>query len=172
MPTPEFYVVQERVLNAYAIGFHQPGTVVLHSSMLNCMTRDELLFIIGHELTHIKCGHCKYLVFTNASIGSSINQIAAFMVDLIFKFWSRKTELTCDRGGVIACKNPRSAMTALAKLVNPDETAARSAVETAVRGSGAANNLLATHPEIENRIIAIWQYSQTRDFNHLSTVMT
>ena len=170
MPTPNLFAVENNEVNAYAIGFHAPGTVVLHSGLLEMMNDDEILFIIGHELTHLKCGHCKFLVFTNATIGSAINQIAATIVDLIFMAWSRKTEYTCDRGGLIACKDPQSAMTALAKLEHSGDEDILSEINNAIRGQQTANNALSTHPETRNRISAIWEYSQTDDFRSLTSI--
>ena len=170
VPAPKLFTIHDNELNAYAIGFHSPGTVVLHSALLEKMTKDELMFIIGHELTHLKCGHCKFLVFTNATIGSAINQLAATVLDLIFLNWSRKAEFTCDRGGVIACKNPQAAMTALAKLECADKETVAEEVEKAKQGRQQLNNVLSTHPEIKNRILAIWDYSQTEDFRYFSSL--
>ena len=170
VPAPKLFTIQDNELNAYAIGFHSPGTVVLHSALLEKMTKDELMFIIGHELTHLKCGHCKFLVFTDATIGSAVNQLAATILDLIFLNWSRKAEFTCDRGGVIACKNPQAAMTALAKLECSDMKTVAEEVEKAKQGRQQLNNVLSTHPEIKNRILAIWDYCQTEDFRYFSSL--
>lgn len=169
MPATHLYVLEQQELGAFARGFDGPGTVVLHSSMLKVMTRDEILFVLGHELTHLKCGHCRYLLFTHATVDSTLNQIASLFFHLVFRFWSRKSEFTCDRGGTIACKDPHAAMTALAKLENSDEIAAQAIVEAALRGVQGADDLFSTHPEIRSRIAAIWEYSRTPDFMYLSS---
>ena len=170
MPTPEFYVANDDELNAYATGFNNPGTIVLNSSLVNAMNDEETMFIIGHELTHLKCGHCKYLLFTNATVGSSINYITAMLVDLVFKFWSRKSEFTCARGGVIACKNPTAAMTALAKLEITDINSVHAFVHASVQGSRETDNFLSTHPDTANRISAIWQYANSVEYSNLVSV--
>lgn len=170
MPSPEFYVEKSPDLNAYATGFGGAGTVVLYSGIVELLTPDELTFIIGHELTHIKCRHCRYSVFTNATIGTAWNQTVAHLADLIFKFWSRKAEFTCDRGGLVACKNPAVAMMALAKLEFPKTEQAVQFARAAISGNPAVDNWLATHPDTRNRIAAVSSYSRTPEFRRLESL--
>jgi Zn-dependent protease with chaperone function len=127
------------------------------------MDPDELLFILGHELAHIKCGHCKYLVLTNATVDTIVNQGIAALADVAFKFWSRKAEFTCDRGGVLACRNPQAAMKALAKLEIQDPFEAEEFIHKCVRGNPSDDDLLATHPDTGNRIAAVFHYVRTRE---------
>ena len=117
---PEIFVVEKQDVNAFATGHDRVGMIVLHSATIDAMNDDELMFIIGHEITHIKCGHCRYLTLTQATTGSIFNRGISIVASLVFLVWSRKTEFTCDRGGMIACKSPIAAMTALGKLETPD----------------------------------------------------
>jgi len=170
MPTPELFVEKNPELNAYATGFDGIGTVVLNSGIVDAMNPDELLFIIGHELTHIKCRHCKFLVFTNASVGTVVNHGIAFVMDLVFKLWSRKAEFTCDRGGIIACKNPTVAMMALAKLEIQEQSDIQEFIHAAVKGNPTVDDWFATHPDTSNRIAAISHYAKTRDCARLTAL--
>jgi Zn-dependent protease with chaperone function len=170
MPTPELFIVEDRELNAFATGFDGLGTVVLNSALVKAMSSDELMFIIGHELTHIKCGHCKYSAFTNATVGTIVNHGIALLTDMIFKLWSRKAEFTCDRGGLVACKRPDAAMSALAKLEILDPVEARKYIDRAVRSNPSVDDWFATHPDTNNRIAAIANYAKTRDYFRLQSL--
>ncbi len=170
MPTPELFVEKNADLNAYATGFDCLGTVVLNSGIVEAMTPDELLFIIGHELTHIKCRHCKYLVFTNATVGTVVNRGIAFVMDIVFKLWNRKAEFTSDRGGIIACKKPTTAMMALARLEIHEPSDIQEFIQTAVRGTPAVDDWFATHPDTSNRIAAIAHYGRTRGCAQLTAL--
>ena len=65
MPTPDVFVTQHPIINAYALGFVGRQSVVLHSATVEAMEPNELCSILGHEFTHIKCRHTRWLVLTN-----------------------------------------------------------------------------------------------------------
>ncbi|MCL2198553.1 MAG: M48 family metallopeptidase [Defluviitaleaceae bacterium] len=44
-------------LNAFAAGFGKTKTIGLFDTMLDKMTEDEILFVLGHEIGHAKKGH-------------------------------------------------------------------------------------------------------------------
>ena len=58
-PVPDVYITNSPFMNAYTAG-HRHTFMVLHSSLIEAMTADELSFVIGHEMGHIKCGHGLY----------------------------------------------------------------------------------------------------------------
>ncbi len=64
MRMPDIFVRQDPVINAYAIGFLRKRSVVLHSATVESMNEDELIAIIGHEFSHIKCNHTTWMVLT------------------------------------------------------------------------------------------------------------
>ena len=116
MERPDVFIVQSPILNAMALGFW--GTknfVILHSALIEALTEEELLSVIGHEFTHIKCEHTRWGVFTTLKDNINI-PIISNVLGLIFNSWSRKAEYTCDRGGLIVNHNVKSAISALAKL--------------------------------------------------------
>lgn len=53
---PQLYVQQKFEINAYAIGFGDPF-IVVNSEMVKLLSRDEMRFILAHELGHIMSGH-------------------------------------------------------------------------------------------------------------------
>jgi metalloprotease len=49
-----FKVYKSEVVNAFALA---DGTIRFHTGVMDLMTDDELRFIIGHEIGHVKLGH-------------------------------------------------------------------------------------------------------------------
>jgi Zn-dependent protease with chaperone function len=123
MPVPELFLKQNPQPNALAIGMER-HTVVLTSSLVDMMTEDELRYVMAHELGHIKSGHMLYR--TMAVFLTYIGLAAARkmpLIDLVtqavviaFYDWSRKSELTADRAGLLGVQNPDTAVRALLKL--------------------------------------------------------
>jgi len=123
-PRPEFYV-EPGALNAYTTGVERP-IVVLSSSMPSVLTRDELLFVIGHELGHVKSGHVLYgamarwigeaaKVAGQFSLGLA-QLLSGLTVEPALYAWYRRSEYTADRAGLLACQDLRAAISVMAKL--------------------------------------------------------
>ena len=103
------YVVQDPNPNAFTIGVFS-ASIILTSSLMENFSIEELTFTIAHELGHVKANHNIILSFIsplgNNVIGSS----------LIFSFWRRKAEYSCDKCGLILTKGLDHAITSLLKL--------------------------------------------------------
>src|SRR5579883_2801615 len=56
---PELYLHQDPMPNAFAFGM-QRHTIVLHTGLLDRLNDSERLFVIAHELGHIKAEHMLY----------------------------------------------------------------------------------------------------------------
>jgi len=122
-PVPEVFVAPGLSLNAMAVGFDQPFLVV-SAGLLRELGEDELLAVLGHELAHIKAGHMVYRtvlwLLTNLSL--TLAQAAEWVrLPLVaaLKDWERKSELSCDRAGVLVCQNPEAARRALIRISYP-----------------------------------------------------
>ena len=61
MPVPDLYIVNSPIPNAWTYGETQP-LVGITSGLVALMDEDEVDFVIGHELGHIKCHHVLYRV--------------------------------------------------------------------------------------------------------------
>ena len=118
---PELFI-SNGPMNAYASG-HEKVKVTLTASILGLMDDDEILFIIGHELGHIKCEHVLfnqvYRWLANGAFSVFEVPFAGALlhgVTLAMFLWSRKAEFSADRAGLLACQNPDAALRALSKL--------------------------------------------------------
>lgn len=117
---PEVYVSQTPVVNAGAVGMGDPF-IVLNSSMLEILTRDETEAVLAHEVGHILSGHVLYrtlllLLLRLVQFRFPLAGIAALPILVALLEWYRKSELSSDRAAVLAMQEPRVVMSALMKL--------------------------------------------------------
>jgi len=132
---PDLFIKHSHELNAYAMGFLGSSCVVLHSGTVLALTDvpKELQFVIGHELTHIKCSHVLWqtVAATNLILGRI--PVLSYVLPLFFRWWSRQAEYTADRGGLIACKDLAASQRALARLAIGPELFDRLNIEEFVK---------------------------------------
>ena len=123
-PAPTFFLDTNPNANASTLGSSSPS-IVLTSGLLDlCVTDDELRFVIGHELGHLICGHTKYrLMAENYTMIAKLLSLApivgagiAILVQVALNFWYRRSELSADRYGVLACDDEGSGIAAIARL--------------------------------------------------------
>ena len=124
-PMPELYITTNPVLNAYTAG-QRRTCIVLHSALIECLTADELSFVIGHELGHIKCAHGLYrqlgdILMRYWDMLTSmipIPGVGLLRMPLMFAFWEwyRRAEYTCDRAALICVQDLDIGLHALGKL--------------------------------------------------------
>ncbi len=117
---PEVYVSQTPIVNAGAVGMSDPF-IVLNSSMLEVLGRDEVEAVLGHEVAHILSGHVLYrtllilllnlVVFRYTLAGLAVRPILMALLE-----WYRKSELSSDRAGLLAIQDPDTAMRSLMLL--------------------------------------------------------
>jgi Zn-dependent protease with chaperone function len=175
MSMPYVFIVQDKSLGAFAKGFLGKKCVTLHSSLVQEMTPEELAFIIGHEFAHIKCNHTNLLVLTSAQGANSIPGLS-YALHLLYQFWSRKGEYTCDRGGLLACREEAAAVSALAKLAVGTELFKQLNVEEFLGQHmdieqddvAKLSEMLGTHPFLLRRIKAIVDFHSSDLYRRLS----
>jgi len=110
------YVVPNRTLNAYTFGISDPKGIVLYSQLFKVMDKDELKFIIGHEMGHVSLGHAWLNTLLGGMAGVPMGFGGMIVLTLAFRWWNRACEYSADRAGMLACGNPNKAITALVKL--------------------------------------------------------
>ncbi len=125
---PTIYIIPEMaVLNAYTIATDDESPIiVLHSSLVERFSLDELKTVIGHECGHIHNNHGIYSIAVqtmleqgmNIPIVSQILSALTIPVRLMFMAWIRAAEVTCDRAGIICANDPMDIMKADVKLMH------------------------------------------------------
>ncbi len=182
-PYPLF-VSQTPLVNAGAYGMDQPF-IILNSGTIRLLDDDELTFILGHELGHILSGHVLYrtmmvLLLKLAQAGFPIVGLAARAVLLGLLEWSRKSELSSDRAGLLALQKPDGAMSSFMKLAgggNSDELNLNEFIRQAEEyreGGDVAdgvfkvlNLMLSTHPFPVLRVAELRDWIEAGDYDRI-----
>ncbi|GAX36301.1 M48 family metallopeptidase [Nodularia sp. NIES-3585] len=119
---PQLYIRQHPAPNAYTFAMRgkQPF-VVLHTSLVDMLTPEEIQAVIAHELGHLKCDHSVYLTPVNilvlaASIVPNVGTFIAQAIQSQLLEWVRCAEFTCDRAALLATQDPKVVMSVLMKL--------------------------------------------------------
>jgi len=119
---PQLYVRQHPAPNAYTFAMRgkQPF-IVLHTSLIDMLTQEEIQAVIAHELGHLKCEHGVYLTPLNiivlaAGLIPTWGSVVAESVRSQMMEWLRCAEFTCDRAALLATQNPRVVSSVLMKL--------------------------------------------------------
>lgn len=107
---PELYLSQTPFFNAGAYGIDRPF-IVLHSAALELLDDDELRALLAHELGHVMSGHALYrtiaaiLALVSLGVLPVLASLAVLPVRLAFLEWSRKSELSADRAGLLGVQD-------------------------------------------------------------------
>jgi len=118
---PELFVSQTPFVNAGAYGMDRPF-IVINSGALKLLDDDEMRNLLGHELGHVMSGHALYNTILFLIIYVSLNFLP-FLTSLVLApiqyallEWSRKSELSSDRAGLLAAQDPNASMRMFLKM--------------------------------------------------------
>ncbi len=123
---PDLYVSSQYVINAIAFGVEK-YQITLYAGLIDFLTEEELLAVIGHELGHVKCQHMLYktMAYLLRYLGTEVlynllpagtGMLATIPLQLAILHWERMAELSCDRAGLLVVQDPQVVASALAKL--------------------------------------------------------
>lgn len=116
---PDLYVEWRYDINATTVGAENP-IIVLTSGLIDLCDDDEIMFIIGHELGHVKSNHMLYHMMAqviNFIIDSiPFGSIAAAPIQYALYYWDRMSEFTADRAGLLCCQSRDAAISAFIKM--------------------------------------------------------
>ena len=109
-PVPELYVSQTPFFNAGAYGIDSPF-IVIHSAAIELLDDDELRVLLAHELGHVISGHALYrtvaaiLAMVSLGVLPVLAELVVLPIRLAFLEWSRKSELSADRAGLLGAQD-------------------------------------------------------------------
>ena len=121
---PEMYVQLDPTPNAWTFGHTKPY-ITMTSGLIDMMSDEELFFVLGHELGHIKGGHVLYgtmarnIAAVVELIGEATFGIGALLgrgLVLALYEWYRCAELTCDRAALLCVQDLEPARDTFMKL--------------------------------------------------------
>lgn len=101
---PEFYLQMNPMPNAFTFGDTRIF-ITITSGLVEMMEGEELDAVIAHECGHIVCHHVLYhsiaqIIFSGAASLGILGNLA-MPIQLALLYWSRKSELSCDRCGSV-----------------------------------------------------------------------
>lgn len=119
---PEAFVDCNPVPSAMTVGIDKPF-LVISSGLVELLDEEEMRFVIGHELGHILSGHAVYRSMLNQLLALSrrvfflpVGYLGLRALITALEEWYRKSELSCDRAGLLAAQDPDAALRALMKV--------------------------------------------------------
>jgi len=163
----QVFVVRERQMNAYTFGLHEPQSIVLYSPLLKVMDADELRFIIGHEMGHVALGHTWINSILGGMAGVPTTLGAAVILTAAFRWWNRACEYSADRSGMLACRDPKKAVSAMLKLVAGHGSLDEAMQAVDAQDDSVANVLaesFSTHPMLIRRINELRKWVATAEY--------
>ena len=110
---PELYVQRSDQFTATTLGVERP-MIAISTECIDKLSKQELLFMIGREVAHIKCQHILYQeigfifpelmdAFSNITLGLS-GVLSSGLKYALFH-WAQMAEYTADRGGLLVCQD-------------------------------------------------------------------
>ena len=115
---PEVYVSGDSLWNTYTFGSDNSSFIVLGTAILNNFRDDELLFVLAREMGHCRAGHALWKTVirfvagdlsghTGVLAGGLLNAISPTKLiggalEMPLMAWSRQSEITADRAGLLA----------------------------------------------------------------------
>ena len=115
----ELYVTPSPVANAFCMAL--PGDdgllVVVTSGAVELFSREELAFLVGHELGHGLLGHHRLPgSMLLDPVEPSLRLSWEYTLELLR--WMRASEISADRFGLVCCQDPRIATRVFLKLAS------------------------------------------------------
>ena len=169
-----FKVYKEDEVNAFACA---DGSVRVYTGIMDTMTDNELLGVIGHEIGHVALNHTRRqmraAILTSAAMEglASTNETVAALTDsqlgalgsaMLDAKFSRDQESEADDYGynflVKAGKNPWAIVMSFEKLRDLSGSGQ----------SGPVSNLFSSHPDINTRIQRMTDRCNTDGYNRPS----
>lgn len=130
---PEMYVTVDPIPNAFTYGHTRPF-ITLTSGLVDMLSDEELFFVIGHEVGHIKAGHVLYgtmarnIAAVVALLGQATLGLGALLgqgLVIALYEWYRCAELTADRAALLCVQDIEPAHATFMKLAGGTTRLAR-----------------------------------------------
>lgn len=168
---PTLYIINSPIANAATFGTNDDSFIMVHSALIDHMTDDELMSVIGHECGHIHNSHVVYLTAMHylTRMASQYARWLAGPAMLALSGWSRRAEITCDRAGMLCGGSLESSTRALTKLALGsrklyEELNIEAFLDQNREGGdgiGRFAEMNASHPWLPKRVLALRAFAES-----------
>ena len=121
---PQLYIMLEDKIQSFTSG-DKERVIVISSGAVELLNADELLFLLGRELGHIKSNHVLYhmmaysiklvaQIISDVSLG--LGNLLSMPLQVALMYWHRMAEFTADRAGLLTCQDIDTAAQCLIKM--------------------------------------------------------
>jgi len=109
MHEPDLFLMGNPRANAFTFGVERPF-IVIQSGLVDLLTEEELMGVLGHELGHVKAGHVLYrsIAYFLAELAKhflGLGGLASMGLAIAMYDWSKKSELTADRAELLVTQD-------------------------------------------------------------------
>jgi Zn-dependent protease with chaperone function len=178
------YISQTPMVNAGAYGMEQPF-IILNSGTVRLIDDEELAYVMSHEIGHIMSDHVLYKTMTVilinlANMGFPIVGLAARVVLVALLEWSRKSELSSDRAGLLGVQDPEVVMRTMLKMAGGGSTEETSLQEFIIQAEAyqeggdvadqvfkVLNLMFQTHPFYVLRVSELRAWIESGDYDRI-----
>jgi len=116
---PAFSTDWQYTIGSFTVG-EKRKRIVLFSGVADLLNEEELQFMLGHELGHIKCGHITYQMLVESLYMPVADSVIANALISAIKLpllnWYRISDYTADRAGLLCCQDIRVALSTMIKM--------------------------------------------------------
>lgn len=112
-PVPELYINLDDKIKSLTSG-QSRHVIVISSGAVELLNEDELLFLLGRELGHIKSNHVLYHMMADSlqvitqmigEMSLGIGNLLSMPIRMALLHWHRMSEFTADRAGLLVCQD-------------------------------------------------------------------
>ncbi len=106
---PEIYTYRNFGIDVEPSGVDKP-VIIIPDFVINNFDENLLYFTVGRAITRLKSGYLKFFIAAKIMLLATDSiPFVSDAVKLALSNWLRKSELTADRGGFLACQNFQTA---------------------------------------------------------------
>ena len=175
---PTVYISQSLSgLNTGTYGTDDEAFLILNAALVDRLDEGELKFVIGHECGHIQNNHVAYHTAARylSQDTTTIAKQAVVPARVALNGWSRRGEITCDRAGIICCRDEEVALRTIMKLELGSEEYADEGdrqqylaqLDESEGGLGRFQEYLTNHPSLSKRLKALKIFAQSSYYRQL-----
>jgi Zn-dependent protease with chaperone function len=187
IPNPDVIIKEikqnDKELITYSAGTDEYTFISIAPELLELFSREEALFLIGCECGHIASGHMLYhtlaKLLTNVYLENLglLKETLQVTAGVFLSAWSRRSEVTADRAGLLCCGDIEIAQTALLRLavklekvdrIDIDEYLRRARETLKLHKLGELRLLFENQPSIPMRIEALRLFADSELYYSLS----